>query len=223
MDLIAEGREAVTTSGAKTRVERTQRSIISAAADLFLKHGFLGTNMDEIAATAKVAKQTVYAHFQGKEALFLEVVRGMTGEAGDELQEQVADPEDDLSIEHFLLDFANWQLSIVMTPRLMQLRRLVIGEAERFPELGKALHERGPGRSIGRLARALARYKERGQIKAHDVDAAASFFNWLVMGAPVNDAMLLGNGAIPQPDALQAHSREAVRIFLAAYCVDDSA
>ncbi|PSH62621.1 TetR family transcriptional regulator [Phyllobacterium brassicacearum] len=210
-------------SGVKTRVERTQGSIISAAADLFLKHGFLGTNMDEIAATAKVSKQTVYAHFQGKEALFLEIVRGMTGEAGDELQEQVADPEPDLPIEHFLLDFADRQLSIVMTPRLMQLRRLVIGEAERFPELGKALHERGPGRSIGRLAKAFARYQERGQIKAHDVHAAASFFNWLVMGAPVNDAMLLGNGAIPQPDALQAHAREAVRIFLAAYCIDDSA
>jgi TetR/AcrR family transcriptional regulator, mexJK operon transcriptional repressor len=55
------------------------------------------------------------------------------------------------------------------------------------------------------------------------VQAAALFFNWLVMGAPVNDAMLLGNGAIPQPDALQAHSREVVRIFLAAYCVDDLA
>ncbi|UVC19191.1 TetR/AcrR family transcriptional regulator [Mesorhizobium onobrychidis] len=210
-------------NGAKTRVERTRRSIISAAADLFLKHGFLGTNMDKIAATAKVSKQTVYAHFQSKEALFLEIVQGMTGETGDELQEQVADPEDDLPIEHFLLDFADRQLTIVMTPRLMHLRRLVIGEAERFPELGRVLHERGPGRSIGRLAKAFARYQERGQIKADDVHAAASFFNWLVMGAPVNDAMLLGSDAILQADALQAHAKEAVRIFLAAYCIDDSA
>lgn len=223
VDLMREEREAAMTSSAKTRVERTRRSIISAAADLFLKHGFLGTNMDEIAATAKVSKQTVYAHFQSKEALFLEIVRGMTGEAGDELQEQVAGPVHDLPLEHFLRDFANQQLSTVMTPQLMQLRRLVIGEVERFPELGKALHDHGPGRSIGRLAKAFARYRERGQIKADDVHAAASFFNWLIMGAPVNDAMLLGNGAILQADALQAHAKEAVRIFLAAYCVDDSA
>lgn len=207
-------------SGVKARVERTRRSIVSAAADLFLKHGFLGTNMDEIAATANVSKQTVYAHFQNKEALFLEVVRGMTGVAGDELQEQVADPEDDLPIEQFLHDFADRQLTIVMTPRLMHLRRLVIGEAERFPELGRVLHERGPGRSIGRLAKAFARYQERGQIKTDDVHAAASFFNWLVMGAPVNDAMLLGNDAILHGGALKTHVREAVRIFLAAYRID---
>lgn len=179
--------------------------------------------MDEIAASAKVSKQTVYAHFQSKEALFFEIVRGMTGEAGDALQEEVADPSDHLPIEHFLRDFASRQLSIVITPRLIRLRRLVISEAERFPELGKALHERGPGRSIGRLAKAFAHYRERGQIKVDDVHSAASFFNWLVMGAPVNDAMLLGDRALLQPEALQAHANEAVRIFLAAYRVDDSA
>ncbi|MGT2443983.1 TetR/AcrR family transcriptional regulator [Ensifer adhaerens] len=67
-------------NGAKTRMERTRKLIVAAASDLFLKHGFLGTNMDEIAATAEVSKQTVYSHFQNKEALFLEVVRSMTGE-----------------------------------------------------------------------------------------------------------------------------------------------
>ena len=76
-------------NGAKTRMERTRKLIVAAASDLFLKHGFLGTNMDEIAATAEVSKQTVYSHFHNKEALFLEVVRSMTGGAGDEFQEQL--------------------------------------------------------------------------------------------------------------------------------------
>lgn len=203
--------------GARTRMERTREMIVRAAAELFLRHGFPGTNMDEVAAAAGVSKQTVYAHFQSKETLFLEIVRGMTGGAGDELQEQVADPDGDFPIEDFLLEFAVRQLDIVMTPRLMDLRRLVISEAVRFPELGKALHERGPARSIGRLEKAFAAYRARGQMKCDDARIAASFFNWLVMGAPVNDAMLLGNGALLQKDARQAHAREAVRIFLAAY------
>lgn len=203
--------------GGRTRMERTREMIVRAAAELFLRHGFPGTNMDEVAAAAGVSKQTVYAHFQSKETLFLEIVRGMTGGAGDELQEQVADPDGDFPIEDFLLEFAVRQLDIVMTPRLMDLRRLVISEAVRFPELGKALHERGPARSIGRLKKAFAAYRARGQMKCDDARIAASFFNWLVMGAPVNDAMLLGNGALLQKDARQAHAREAVRIFLAAY------
>ncbi|MGE0499705.1 MAG: TetR/AcrR family transcriptional regulator [Rhizobiaceae bacterium] len=207
-------------NGAKTRVERTRKSIVSAASDVFLRDGFLGASMDDIAATASVSKQTVYAHFQSKEELFVAVIRGMSGLAGDQLQEKVADPADDVPIERFLLDFARTQLALIMTPRLLQLRRLVIAEADRFPELGAALHERGPARSIGRLARAFEGYLRRGAMKADDVTIAASNLNWMIMGAPVNDAMFLGNRAIPPARALDAHAREVVRIFLAAYGPD---
>lgn len=50
-----------------------------------------------------------------------------------------------------------------------------------------------------------------------DIPAAAAFFNWLVMGGPVNAAMLLGSEASPDSAALRRHASEAVRIFLAAY------
>lgn len=205
------------TNPVEKRMTKKRQSILAAATELFLQRGFLATNMDEVAATAGVSKQTVYTHFGTKEALFLEIVTGMTGMAGDELQEQVADPVDGRPIEAFLLDFAEQQLAIVMTPRLMQLRRLVIGEAERFPELGKRLHAKGPGRSIGRLTKILAHYRDGGDIAAPDLRAAASFFNWLVMGEPVNDAMLLGDQAIPDAETLRVHAKESVRIFLSAY------
>ena len=123
----------------------------------------------------------------------------------------------DQPIEQFLLDYAIQLLTIVMTPRLMQVRRLVIAEVERFPQLGEALHQRGPMRSIRRLAAAFKRYSEKGDIRVKDAEVAGGFFNWLVMGGPVNDAMLLGDGAIPAPEALKAHAEEAVRIFLAAH------
>lgn len=203
--------------GAEARAERTRAAITAAAADQFLEKGFLGTNMDEIAAAAGFSKQTVYAHFENKEALFLAMVRGMTGAAGDTFQEQVADPTGEQPVEEFLLEFARQQLRIVMTPRLMQLRRLVIGEVGRFPQLGQALHEKGPARSIGRLSHAFAVYNDRGALSVDDARRAAGFFNWLIMGGPVNDAMLLGDGAILGADAVELHACEAVRIFLAAY------
>lgn len=207
------------TSGAEGRLRKTRQIIIEAATELFLKHGFLGTNMDEVARNANVSKQTVYSHFGAKAALFLKVIEGMTGSAADTLQQRVSDPVDDRPVEAFLLDFAEQQLAIVMTPHLLQLRRLVIGEAERFPELGKALYARGPQRSIERLAKAVAHYHKMGRIDVADAQAAASFFNWLVMGEPVNRAMFLGDDAIPPPRALRRHAQESVRIFLAAYGV----
>ena len=38
-------------------------SILEAAADLFLRNGYPGTSMDEVAKLADVSKQTVYAQF----------------------------------------------------------------------------------------------------------------------------------------------------------------
>ena len=46
---------------------------------------------------------------------------------------------------------------------------------------------------------------------------AATHFNWLIMAAPVNKVMLLGDNAIPKPAALRRHAAECVRIFLAAF------
>jgi TetR/AcrR family transcriptional regulator, mexJK operon transcriptional repressor len=37
------------------------------------------------------------------------------------------------------------------------------------------------------------------------------------MGAPLNEAMLLGDAAIPDRDRLSRHAEEAVQLFLAAY------
>lgn len=208
-------------AGGKARVERTRRAILDAGEAVFLEHGFLGASMDQVSEMAGVSKQTVYAHLQSKEALFLEVVGGMTGGAGDRLAEQVADPEMDRPLADFLLDFAQRQLEIVLTPRLMRLRRLVIGEVGRFPELGRMLHERGPGRSIARLARAFEVYREAGHAAIPEPHEAATHFNWLVMGGPVNAAMLLGDNAIPDSATRNRHARECVRIFLSAYATED--
>jgi len=48
--------------------------------------------------------------------------------------------------------------------------------------------------------------------KVVDPRAAASHFNWLVMGEPVSSAMLLGDEAIPEPAALRRHAADAVRL-----------
>jgi hypothetical protein len=99
----------------------------------------------------------------------------------------------------------------------MQLRRVVIGEASRFPELGKALYDGGPGRAIAGLSAAFTRWADRGLLVMSSPLAAATHFNWLVMGEPVNKAMLLGDKAIPGTAARRRHASEAVRVFLAAY------
>lgn len=199
------------------RSERKRQAILDAATEIFLRHGYLGASMDEVAAQAEVSKQTVYKQFESKEALFVEIVSGMTGAAGDKVQREIAKLGEQDDPEKELLAYAERQLTVVLTPRLMQLRRLVIGEANRFPALGRALYDGGPGRAIAGLAMAFARWTERGLLEIEDPVAAASHFNWLVMGEPVNNAMLLGDESIPKPAALRRHAVDSVRVFLAAY------
>lgn len=204
-------------NGAATRMRRSREKILAAAEDEFLRNGFLGTNMDAVADRAAVSKQTVYAHFKSKEALFIEIVEALTGGAAQALREDIEEPLDDRPVEEYLLERAVDQLTVVMTPRLMRLRRMVIGEVERFPEFGRSLYENGPKKSIAKLARAFAHYTRIGQLAMPDPVAAATQFNWILMGAPTNAAMLLGDAGIPARSELEAHAEESVRVFLCAY------
>jgi TetR/AcrR family transcriptional regulator, mexJK operon transcriptional repressor len=198
------------------RKDRTRKKIENAALVLFLKSGFASTSMDDVATAAEVSKQTVYSHFESKEALFLEIMLALMLPAGDQVQSLSPEPSG-ASMNDFLLAFALQQLAVVLSPNLMQLRRLVIGEAQRFPQLGKTLHKAGPLRSINRLTQAFDHYKNAGSFKGKDTRSAAEFFNWILMGGPVNAAMLLGDTAIPKLPQLRKHAQESVRIFLAAY------
>jgi AcrR family transcriptional regulator len=198
------------------RSTRKRKAILDAATNVFLRDGYLGTNMDEVAALSKVSKQTVYAHFTSKEALFVEIVSSMTTEAGDSVHTDAELPEGG-DVAAFLRDYAYRQLTVVLTPRIMQLRRLVIGEVGRFPKLAKVLYERGPMRAMAALAASFKRLADRDLLEVDDPAAAASHFNWLVMAAPLNQAMLLGDDAIPKPAELRRHVADGVRVFLAAY------
>ncbi|QCI65967.1 TetR/AcrR family transcriptional regulator [Phreatobacter stygius] len=196
---------------------RKRRAILDAATEVFLKSGYLGTNMDEIAALSEVSKQTVYKHFASKEALFVEIVMRMTRAAGDTVHNEMQDLAKGGDVADYLRNYAFRQLTVVLTPRLMQLRRLVIGEVSRFPELARVLYEGGPKRALAILADAFQRLADRGLLTIDDPLLAASHFNWLVMSQPLNQAMLLGDAAIPKPAELRRHAADGVRVFLAAY------
>ena len=199
------------------RSVRKRSAILDAATTLFLRNGYLGTSMDEIAALARVSKQTVYKHFADKESLFSAIVTAAVDAAGDPVLEDASALGDSEELEAELRAFARGQLWQVTQRRLLQLRRLVIGEANRFPELGRAFFERGAGRSGAALTAAFERLMARGLLRADDPELAAAHFNVLVIGAPVNRAMLLGDDAIPTEAELDGYAEGGVRAFLAAY------
>jgi TetR/AcrR family transcriptional regulator, mexJK operon transcriptional repressor len=201
----------------ESRSPRKRRAILEAAATVFLRNGYSGTSMDEIAALATVSKQTIYKHFGDKKRLFSEIVTSRVEEASDPVHDEVLALQDSGDIEADLRNLARQLLARVVHPQLMQLRRLVISEAGRFPELGRTFYERGPGRTISALAAVFERLAARRVLKLDDPAIAAAHFNWLIMSIPLNRAMFFGDEEIQDPSELDGYADAGVRAFLAAY------
>jgi TetR/AcrR family transcriptional regulator, mexJK operon transcriptional repressor len=202
---------------APLRVQRTRKRIVDAAQIAFLSAGYEQTSMDAVAAAAVVSKQTIYAHFGTKQALFIAMTDAMISAAVAAQQVAVPEPGPDTPVATWLLDHARVQLGTAMNRNLMQLRRIAIAEAERFPQVGAAVFDAGPARAIQRLSRIFAAWHADGRLNAPNPDQAAALFNWLLMGGPTSEAMLLGTPRLGGPEPVEAHARECVRVFLSAY------
>jgi TetR/AcrR family transcriptional regulator, mexJK operon transcriptional repressor len=201
----------------QTRTARKRRAIVDAATTLFLAEGYLATSMDQIAAAASVSKQTVYKQFADKQSLFREIVTATVARVSDPVAEQVASLRDSDDLDTGLRDLARALLAQVIQPSVMQLRRLVIGEAGRFPELGRLFYDSGPGRTVGTLAATFENLAARGALRLEDPLLAAEHFNWLVMSAPLNRVMLCGDAELPAQADLDRYADAGTRAFLAAY------
>jgi TetR/AcrR family transcriptional regulator, mexJK operon transcriptional repressor len=199
-----------------TRLGKRQ-AILEAAATLFLRNGYLGTSMDEVAALAGVSKQTVYKHFADKQRLFATVVASTIDEVSEPVLDEVGGLGGSDDVETDLRDLARRLLVAVLQPRLLALRRLVIGEVVRFPEAGRTFYERGSERTVAALTAAFETLARRGLLQLEEPALAAAHFNWLVMSAPLNAAMLLGHDEPPAGTELTRHADRGVRVFLAAY------
>jgi AcrR family transcriptional regulator len=211
------GTDTPSGDAAHTRTARKRRAILDAAATLFLKDGYQATSMDQIAAAAAVSKQTVYKQFADKQSLFRGIVTGTVEEISDPVARQIADLPASADPAADLHALARALLAQVIQPRVTQLRRLVIGEAGRFPELGQLFYERGPGRTIGALADAFQALAAAGTLHLDDPRTAAEHFNWLVMSTPMNQIMLRGEAGRPAPADLDRYAAAGTRAFLAAY------
>jgi len=210
--------QAVTIEG-EGRTPRKRRAILAAATEVFLQHGYLGASMDEVAAKAGVSKQTVYKQFENKERLFAEIVLGTSDQLMDGLVQAYAETLDGAAdAREGLQALARRLLDSLTAASVLQLRRLVIAEADRFPEVCGAWFTSGFEKSLEALGEALTRLTERGLLRElEDPTLAAYQFAGLVMYKPMNRAMFAGTRERPAPGELDKLADQATEVFLAAY------
>lgn len=198
------------------RSARKRQAIMEAATTVFMEKGYSGTSMDDIAKLAAVSKQTVYKHFADKEKLFAEIVLATTDRI-DGVIDLVADiPSDADTLDENLTRLARQFLTTLTQAQVLQLRRLVIANADAFPELGAAWYEQGFERVLVTLAATFQRLTEDGLLRIDEPLLAANHFSGLLLWIPVNKAMFHGGPQHTQAE-LDRYATAGVRAFLAAY------
>ena len=78
-----------TLSKQQIRTRETQARLLDAAEEIFVRDGFEGAQLDEIAATAGRSKGAVYTHFKSKEDLFLALFEHRTRSYVERLSESL--------------------------------------------------------------------------------------------------------------------------------------
>jgi TetR/AcrR family transcriptional repressor of mexJK operon len=194
-----------------------RRAILGAARQVFMDRGYASASMDEVAALADVSKVTVYRHFSDKTSLFTAVVTSAIQEAEQTSQSMVDTLGASIDIERDLRAFARRHVTVVTQPQIMQLRRMIIAEAGRFPELARTWHRRGPEVAHATLAEQISQLTRRGLLRAADPLLAAQNLNYLILSVPMNEAMFARLDGPVSQRRLHRYADEAVRVFLAAY------
>ena len=201
------------------RSARKRRAILDAAREVFLRHGYPGASMDEVAALAEVSKVTVYKHFSDKNGLFIAVFTAAIAQAEESSRSLVDHLAASVDVEKDLRKFARQHVTLVTQPHLIQMRRMIIAEAGRFPELASTWHRAGPERGHAKLAGQIEQLAQRGLLQVADPLLAAQHLNYLILSVPVNEAMFTGRDQPYSRRQLQHYADEAVRVFMAAYGV----
>ena len=133
----------------RARTEAKRQEILRIAGELFLAEGYGAVSMSRIAASVGGSKATLYGYFPSKEALFAAYV---TQSGADRLEAMTGDAVDLSDLPGVLTQVGRRYLQLVLTPSVLALNRMVIGELSRFPELGRLFFENGPRRTVDQMS-----------------------------------------------------------------------
>jgi hypothetical protein len=104
-------------------------------------------------------------------------------------------------------------LAVALTPEALALHRLLITEAQRFPELPQIMAQQGARSGVEGIAKLLERERDIGRLALADPAFAAEQFLTMILAVPQRRA--LGFGAPMTAGELDHWAERTVTLFLA--------
>ena len=185
-------------------------AIVGAAERLFLKSGFGGVSMDELAEEAGVARRTLYNQFASKEDILREMLLRVSARIGGVLPpgiETQGDAEDVLRL------IARAVLTFQTPTEFVGLLRMTVADARQFPWIATAF-DSVLKPYLDRFACYLAHLTSVGVLDCRDPLLAAQQFLGLINGPTLWPRIFSPESELASPDTVIA---ETVRMFLLRY------
>jgi len=167
----------------RRRKDARPEEIISAALEVFADSGFAATKLEDVARRAGVTKGTIYLYFENKEALFKALIRQTIVPVlaqGEELAKSFTGSAREL-FERLVREY--WRL--VGETSLVGIPKLMMAEANNFPELARFYYEEVVTRGHRLMAGVLERGIRAGEFRPVNVAVATKLAMAPVMHAVI--------------------------------------
>lgn len=156
-----------------------RKQILKSAGELFLTSGFSGCSMEMVAKQSNVSKQTVYSHFNNKEALFLAVIEDKCAEYQlDDRHLQIAD----FSLRQVLRERGLQIVKLLHDDQVIAIYRVIIGEVNSNPRVAELFYQAGPKHSLEYLSKCFLKFSEQPLTEKFAYKCATTFFAMLKSG-----------------------------------------
>ncbi len=187
--------------------------VLGGAREVFMRDGFEGAAVDDIARAAGVSKATLYSYFPDKRLLFMEVAKR---ECNRQAEQAIGAIKMDAPIPEILNTVAHEMINFITSDFGQRIFRICVAEADRFPELGRAFYESGPNVVRSKMIDLLACGIARGELAIDDIDLAADQFPELCKADLFPRMVFKGEKSFTDAEKTRV-IRGAVATFMARY------
>lgn len=184
------GKRRYDATGRRQQASATREAILEAASQAFLRNGYAGTKLPDVAAEVEVSVDTIYKTFNGKAGLLEAIVhRGLAGEGpvhaetrSDELQATETDPRKIIR---------GWgKFTTEVAPRTAPIVLLIRDAAAIDSRLADLLAELDAQR-MGRMTDNARHLAEGGHLRAGITVKAAADILWTYTAPYLYESLVL--------------------------------
>ena len=195
------------------RKGRKYDDALEGARVVFMRDGFEGATVDDIAREAGVSKATLYSYFPDKSHMFLAV---LAQECSRHSLAITSVLDTHVPVREVLLTQCRFFVEFLLSDWALEIFRVVCAESTRFPELGKQFYESGPAAMLKALTDFLGSPGVAAELSIDDPRMAAEQLKMLCH-TDLFLKRMFGQMGPPTRADIDRIANAAVDTFLARY------